>query len=172
MNLAYLITQFRSRHRWIVKQSSTVQLLSSTLHDPQLTIPKSLIEFYNLCSGIENTVYQDEDLFLSIVPPEEFKWVPEVILGNALKKLRSGIEEEIFWNWYIIGRGDTDEYFAIDLAPERSGRCYFFNFYFFGQKNTMSIVANSLAELLQVFLEAAEVGEPWDWHKLGLGYAC
>ncbi len=172
MNMAPLITQFRARHRWIVKPSSSVQLLSNTLHDPWLTIPKSLIEFYTSCGGIENSIYQDEDLPLSIVTPEKFKWVPEEILGNVLEKVQTNIEEEIFWNWYIIGRGDTNEYVAIDLAPERLEKCYFFNFYLLGQKNTMPLVANSLEELLQVFLEAVEIGEAWDWHKLGLGYAC
>src|SRR5688572_16351887 len=108
---------------------------------------------------METDIQRDEDLFLSIVSPRNFQWATKLILGDSFEKQMQSFDGEIEWFWYIIGRGDTDEYFVIDLAPERYGRCYYVSFSFFGQMGRTPIIAHSFTELLKVLYQAAQVGE-------------
>lgn len=150
---------------------SGMPALSNDPRAPQVTIPEEILQFYRLCGGLESVIRRDEDLFLSIVPPNKFSWTVKEILGASLSKQQELIKDNIGWNWYTIGRGDTDEYFVVDLAPERFGHCYFVQFYFFLQQGWTPRVALSFQELLEQFLKAAFVGENWSWKNTGLGDA-
>jgi hypothetical protein len=125
-----------------------------------------------LCGGLKSIVRRDEDLILSVVSPAEFRWAVAEIFGRfGQDKYLTQFEGDRSWYWYLIGRGDTDEFFVIDLAPERYGHCYFAYFYFWGQPGSTPVIAVSFQEFLERFHQAATMGEEWSWRNLRLGDA-
>lgn len=171
MTITQEIEKFKRSKKWIVHPAQGMPKLSQDPKAPVASIPDDLLQFYSFCSGMETDIQSDDDLFLSIVAPRNFQWAPRLILGDLLEKQVPSFDGGIEWFWYIVGRGDTDEYFVIDLAPERYGRCHYVYFYFFGQKGGTPVIAHSFTELLKVLYHAAKVGEAWRWERLGLGDA-
>lgn len=171
MDMQGLTRQFIQSRNWTVSQPKGFPQPSPDPLAPRVTIPQDVLNFYALCGGLESVINRDEDIFLSVVAPDEVVWAPRAILGHALDQQAEQLRNDILWYWYIIGRGDTDEYFMIDLNPERHEKCYFTTVYFFGQRGWNPIVANSFAGLLESFLQAASVGEDWSWRDESWGDA-
>jgi hypothetical protein len=134
-------------------------------------IPEDLLEFYKLCGGLESIVSCDEDLILSVVRPASFSWSLPSVFGEPLESTFPGYENTMFRYWYMLGRGDTDEFFVIDLNPASYGRCYLSYLYYFGQPGRTPIVAGSFSEFLVTLYDAAAKGERWSWDDIGLGDA-
>jgi hypothetical protein len=167
-----LIKQFEESPNWMVYYpSGELPALSNAPRAPQVTIPEEILQFYKLCGGLESVIQRDEDLDLSIVPPDKFSWTVKELLRTSLIKQQEVVKNNIGWNWYTIGRAGTNRYFVVDLAPERFGHCYLVQFYFFLQRGRIPVVALSFQELLEQFLRAALVGENWSWENTGLGDA-
>jgi hypothetical protein len=165
------LKEFQNRPDWIVHPSKGLPLLSDDPRAPEVTIPGDVLRFYDECGGLENVPRIDVDVALEIVSPGYFKWAVKRILGASLDRQEAGFRGERDWKWYVIGYGYTDEYFFIDLSPERYEYCYFTDFYFFGQKGRTPVVATSFHELLQYFLEAAENGQQRFWEGKNFGDA-
>jgi hypothetical protein len=171
MKIEALIEQYRRDPQWCVYPVAGLPNLPEELVKLNASIPDSVIRFYQLCGGVEHLIWRDEDLPLKIVQPEKFTWAMDQILGKTLDKRAPTIKENIAWRWCIIGKVDVDDYLFIDLAPERYGRCYFNNFYFFMRNGSVPIVANGFEGLLQKLLEVGKVGEDWVWEDSNLGDA-
>ena len=171
MKLTDLIKKFVESSKWSIYPPSGYPAHSSDTRAPEVVMPQELLDFYAVCGGLETIIERDEDVFLSILPPEQAVWAPAEILGHTLDKQLEYIVDDITWYWYIIGRGDTDEYFVIDLSPEQYGKCYFTTVYNFGQSGLTPIAAHSFRELLTRLLAAASVGEEWSWRERRLGDA-
>jgi hypothetical protein len=129
------------------------------------------LDFYKLCGGLQSVVVHDGDLILSVASPQEFSWALPTILDEAFESSYAAFQEHRSRYWYLVGRGDTDQYFAIDLSTSRYGYCYFINLYFFGQPGRTPIIADSFSSFLNVLYAAAERGEGWSWYNLKLGDA-
>lgn len=129
-------------------------------------LPRDLQEFYRLCGGV--TFYDQSDYALDIAGPNEFVLVNPVIWLDVVQEpnpIDTKNIEHVSWTWYIIGKGNSGEYLAIDLSPMRLGRCY----YSFWDRHAMQglspIIANSFTALLEGLLAAK--GERWYWEAPG-----
>jgi hypothetical protein len=108
----------------------------------------------------------------TIVSADEFSWAVARILGAFTdQRAFDAMEGNRAWYWYIIGCTGTDEYFVIDLAPERYERCYYTHLYLFGQRGSTPVMATSFQDLLQRLYRAAEDDDPRYWERESLGDA-
>jgi hypothetical protein len=171
MDIQQIVMEFDRSSKWVVHPPSGLPKPADDARAPDVAIPDEVLRFYESCGGLESVVQEDQDLILSIASPKEFNWALPQVLGRSFEEHFVAPEDEIEWYWYVIGRGDTNEYFVIDLATERYGRCYFAELYFFGQRGRTPIVADSFYGLLQQFYKAASVGENWSWGDAKLGDA-
>ena len=171
MTIAKLITKFNESSQWIVTAPAGVPSLSRNPIAPNGDIPNSVFQFYSLCGGLKSVIQYDEDIFLSIEPPQGFSWAVEKILGQSFQKQVDAYREHRSWFWYVIGRSNIDQYFVIDLAPERFGYCYYTELYFFAQKGRTPVIGTSFLDLLERFYEAVKVGEDWSWESSDYGDA-
>lgn len=171
MSIQHILERFEQSPKWTVYPPTGMPKPSEDFLAPKVKIPDEILYFYKLWGGLKSVIEVDEDLILSVVPPQEFSWAVRKLLGNTLEKQLSAQKEDRAWYWYVIGQGDTDEYFVIDLAPERYGHCYFSKFYFFEQPGWTPVVATSFSGFLHNLYEASLVGETWSWQKLALGDA-
>jgi hypothetical protein len=101
----------------------------------------------------------------------KFTWALPIILGEAFESSYQDFAKDISRYWYLIGLGDTDEYFMIDLSASRFGRCYFVYLYFLGQPGRTPVIAHSFSNFLDILYVAAEKGEQWSWYAMELGDA-
>ncbi len=166
-----LITQFVESPKWIVYPPNGMPSLSNDTLAPKISIPEEILQFYELCGGLESVIQNDEDLFLSIGAANKFTWAVKKILSNTYVREYKALKDDMAWNWYVIGSSGTDKYFVVDPAPERFGHCYFTELYFFTQPGWTPVVAKSFQGLLRQFLKAVNVGENWSWENTGLGDA-
>lgn len=171
MSVSDQITRFASSRRWQLRSAASPPQLSSDSRTPRVQIPPDVLEFYELCGGLQSVVIHDSDLILSVASPQEFSWALPTILGEAFESSYAAFQDNRSSYWYLIGRGDTDEYFAIDLSSSRYGYCYFIKLYFFGQPGRIPIIADSFSKFLDMVYSAAEWGEEWSWYDLELGDA-
>jgi hypothetical protein len=165
MEMQQLIMEFSRSPKWTVRPSKGLPELSKDERAPFVTIPDEMLQFYELCDGLECSTR-----FLSIAPPDEFHWAVKWILRRSFDSQVAAFKDQREWYWYVVGCG-TDQYFVVDLAPERHGHCYFTELYFFGQRGWAPIVAVSFQGLLRQLYEAANAGEDWSWNDAKLGDA-
>src|SRR5262245_35871112 len=92
--------------------------LSSKRHK----LPKDLRRFYELAGGA--SLFAGQDLGFRVVTPKEFVPANPVLLPeDVYSKYRADFV--LSDSWYLIGRETGhDEAISIDLAADRSGRCY------------------------------------------------
>ncbi|QHW32810.1 SMI1/KNR4 family protein [Paenibacillus rhizovicinus] len=120
--------------------------------DEHLRLPEDVRTFYALCGGV--TLYQFADYSVNIVPPEEFEPANPVIVGERC-------EDDISAQWYIAADDGNGDYFTIDLAPERCGKCYDSFHETHGLVGNTPVIARSFTELLERLL--ANKGQYWYW---------
>lgn len=171
MSIVPQLNRFFVNKRWHLDPAVGSPQTSSDPKAPLVAIPKDILEFYEFCGGLRSNVVTDEDLILSISSPSEFSWALPLLLDERFEVLYPDFEHDISRYWYLLGRGDTDEFFAIDLSAFRFERCYFVNLYFFGQSGKIPIIANSFSDFLDLLYIASERGERWSWYDIGLGDA-
>lgn len=172
MKISQLIEKFRDSPKWTLFPPTGLPQYSRDIRAPDVRIPDGALRFYELCGGLETIIRGDDELLLSIAPPAEFDWAIGKIFDRfGEDKYVAQFKGDISWHWHLIGYGATDEYLLIDLSPERYERCYLANFYFFGQKGRIPIVATSFEGLLQQLYRATIQGEEWSWNDEGLGDA-
>ncbi len=163
------VAQFESSPLWSVFEPDDSPQVLIDPRAPDVIIPEAVLKYYKLCGGQETIITTDDNIVLSVVRPEEFEWALKTVLGKFLDRQIDTLQDGYTWKWYVIGRGDTDDYFVIDLCPKRYGYCYFTTTYTFGQRGLIPIVATSFEGLLQQLHTAAKIGEDWDWYKTSLG---
>jgi antitoxin YokJ len=135
---------------------------------PEHVIPNDLREFYELCGGV--ALFLEADYLVTISAPHE------LVLSNPAIRGKRAIdigEVDISDSWYVIGRSGGEEYFSIDLAPDRLGRCYDSFPEIHAVAGSSEVIATSFTDLLERFL--ANRGEHWyweepDWDSLGDAY--
>jgi antitoxin YokJ len=135
---------------------------------PEYVIPNDLREFYGLCGGV--ALFLEADYLVTISAPHE------LVLSNPAIRRNRAIdigEVDISDSWHVIGRSGEEEYFSIDLAPDRLGRCYDSLPEIHAVAGSSAIIATSFTDLLERFL--ANHGEHWyweepDWDSLGDAY--
>lgn len=172
MNIQELVLRFQSNPNWIVHPPRGLPQLSSDPRAPNARIPDEVLRFYELCGGLKSVPRPESDVAFEIVSPDSFRWAIAAIVGRYSEQEYIAFRNNRAWYWYILGYSLTDEYFMIDLAPERYGRCYYVYFYFFGQPGGAPIVGLSFEDLLERFYKAVEEDDPmyWEHEKLGDAY--
>lgn len=170
MDMQSLVLRFRKSRRWLVDEPSGLPQLSRDPRAPSVSIPREILQFYELCGGLKTVPRLDSDVVFRIVPPNDFKWAVERIVGRYPAEFEA-LKHDRAWYWYVIGAWITEEYFVIDLSPERYGRCYYTTFYTFAQPGRTPIVATSFQDLLERIYEAAARDRPYYWRHARLGDA-
>lgn len=156
---------------WTVFPPAGTPKPSADPRAPQTVLPDTLLQFYQLCGGMKTNIRSDDDLAVRIVPASSFNWAIKEIIGSLDDDAIEIYRDDILWNCYVIATVGTDEYFVIDLAPERYERCYFTELYFFGHKGWTPIIADSFLELLQRLTKAATGPDKRFWETKNLGDA-
>ncbi len=170
MDIQSLVLRFRRSRKWIFSEPSGLPQLSHDPRAPNVSIPEEVLRFYELCGGLETDPDWDSDVAYAIVPPNDFKWAIARIVGRYPEQF-DALRNNRAWYWYVIGAWSTEEYFVIDLASERYGRCYYTTFYTFAQPGRTPIVATSFQDLLKRIYEAAARHRPYYWRHARLGDA-
>jgi len=123
------------------------------------TLLPEIREFYELCGGV--SLYTSAIYSMNIVSPNEFVLAnPEILTGATQDDLDALIEDRT-GSWYIIGNNQNYQFITIDLAKERSGRCYDSFWESYAMKGYMPIIALSLFDLLINLYN--NKGEHWYW---------
>jgi hypothetical protein len=126
-----------------------------------LRLPPDLASFYERFSEAR-LFCEDGDPRQSILPPHEFVQVGTYIFGYPTTE---GIER----TWYAIANVQDGNFLAIDLLPDRVGRCYDCFHETYGLPGHCKVIALSFTELLNRLAEAS--GKPFWLHVEGYGDA-
>ncbi|MEM7336485.1 MAG: SMI1/KNR4 family protein [Chloroflexota bacterium] len=162
MKLENLTKKFKKNIKWKFSAPKGVPHIPKGLSELSISFPSDYLKFWELCGGLDYKFEKDEDLCLSVLSPSESGWaVGEIFSGFGYVTGMFPHKNEYTWYWYLIGRGDTDDYYLMDLAPERLGYCYFANFYFFGHPHHTSLVSYNFQDFLIEIYRAGEMGEEW-----------
>jgi antitoxin YokJ len=103
-------------------------------------LPPELIDFYNLCGGIE--LCFGSEYSLKIVTPSQFRPANIEIFGER-------IEDDISSSWYVVAEGRSGEYVSVDLSADRCGRCYDSYVDRHGVAGSCPVIALSFGEFLE-----------------------
>jgi hypothetical protein len=113
---------------------------------PDLRLPPDLAAFYERFSEARLFISDRGEARCSIQSPEELVQVGQVILGCPTVE---GIER----SWYAVVNVCEGDYVAIDLLPERLGRCYDCFHETYGWPGYCTVIALSFTELLNCLAE-------------------
>lgn len=169
--LQRLIERLKKDPAWTVFPPEDMPEPSNDPRAPHVSFPDDVLSFYRLCGGMETNIRTDYDLAVQIVPATGFNWAIKAIIGSINDDDIEIYRDDVLWNCYIIASVGTDEYFVVDLTPERYERCYFTELYFFGHKGWTPIIANSFYGLLQRLEKAAAEPDKRFWESNNLGDA-
>lgn len=169
--LKRLLKRLRKDPAWTVFPPKGVPERSSDPRAPHVNLPDDVLTFYQLCGGMESNIRTDDDLDIQIVPSAGFNWAIKEIIGNLYDEDVEIYRDDILWYCYIVASVGTDEYFVIDLAAERYGRCYYTELYFLGRKGWTPIIADSFLGLLRRLEKAVTMQEERFWESDNLGDA-
>lgn len=112
--------------------------------DTDLSLPKDLKEFYEICGGVR--LFIDQPYFLEIVAPTSFLRASSTILGEE-------IFDDVSQNWFVIARSGSTQFIVIDLSRDKKGFCYDSFWDRFGLVGEMPVVSKSFNDLLsQLYL--------------------
>ena len=126
-------------------------------------LPEDVAAFYELCGGA--ILFERSPYSVRIVAPASFVLANPVILVGLTENQLDSTRQEISWSWYLIAEGDSGQYFSIDLAPERLGRCYYTFWDSHAMRGHSPIVAKSYSNFLERML--SNRGQEWYWERPG-----
>ena len=117
-----------------------------------LQLPADLTEFYRRYSEALLFCRRDMKLKLQdsrchVLPPNQFVQIGKAILNEETTAVQA--------SWFSLADVQDGNYFAIDLAPSRLGRCYDC-FHESFEPADCKIIALSFTELLNRFAEAGD----------------
>ncbi|MHC4502337.1 MAG: SMI1/KNR4 family protein [Planctomycetota bacterium] len=85
---------------------------------PEHVLPADSADFYSLCGGL--VLFRSIAFPVTILPPDRVKLAnPQIALLD--ESVDSG---DISWSWYTVAEDGNGDYFTLDCAPGRLGRCY------------------------------------------------
>ena len=120
-------------------------------------LPTDVVEFYSRCGGLE--LFKGSSYSVEIVRPSDFVLSNPEILPAGWE--RDVLPDDISNDWFVIGRSGEEQYFSIDLASDRVGRCYDSFWETHASPGESPIVARSFTEFLDSLLKAE--GQYWYW---------
>jgi hypothetical protein len=126
-----------------------------------LRLPEDLNQFYARFG--EARLFGDPmDPRCHILPPVQFVQIGLAVCNQETTDLLQS-------SWYALAHVQDGNYFAIDLAPERLGRCYdVFHEVFYNRPYDCKVIALSFTELLN---SVAQAGDDCWWLAKGFdGY--
>ena len=126
-----------------------------------LRLPPDLVAFYERFSEASLFTHDVLDAPCQILPPADFLQVGEAIMGEPTTV---GIER----SWYALADVRDGNYIAIDLLPERLGRCYDCFHETYGEPGYCTVIALSFTELLNRVAQAE--GKPFWLEETFDGY--
>jgi hypothetical protein len=120
------------------------------------------------CLGNYNSVilFENAECPIKILGSKDFASANRIVIGED-------IENDISHDWFVIASNDRLQYITIDLAHERSGRCYDSFWDRHGVAGEQPIIANSFTELLQALYDNKGKYPYWlrdDFKSLGDAY--
>ena len=163
------IQLFQASSKWHV--TPAIKLFELCRHplSPEVVFPNSILTFYELCSNMEAVIKDDDDLDVILSSPSEFQWLPQRLFDERLEKYIDTLAGSMLLYWYVFGKCGTEEYFVVDLHPNRYEHCYYINRYDLGPKGSTSIIAYSFPDFLQKLYVASLAEGEWLWTDNNLG---
>lgn len=128
-------------------------------------LPNELIEFYNLCGGIEISPESASDDAI-ILPPEEFKQADPIIANEEMIEIwkEAGIYESFkskdCFVFVDIGNGN---YIVVDLNKEHFQNVYLANWENYPNLGDVPVLANSISEFLNLLILGLENSNDFFW---------
>ena len=114
---------------------------------PGFRLPTDLAAFYERFSEAALFIDDGGAARCRIQPPEGFVQVGQVILGHPTL---TGVER----SWFAVFDVREGDYVAIDLLPERLGRCYDCFHETYGKPGYCKVISLSFTDLLNHLAEA------------------
>lgn len=129
-------------------------------------LPLDVIEFYNLCGGME--IYcANSNIGFRIMPADEVTQINPLIIGEVY-------EEDISFNWFAIAQDGNGNYISIDFSEgPKNGFCYDSSLECHGLVGNCAVVAKSFADLLNNLYKSRGLSIYWteaDFQYLGDAY--
>ncbi len=126
----------------------------------ELKLPDDVIEFYNLCGGVELFSYykliekgkmKDTEHYPCIfVKPEEVVGATKALVGDsAYEEYKEDYDKQVYKDWVTIVDLYDGNYIVMDLNEKRLGRCYRAYWDTYALEGDMPVIAESFTELLE-----------------------
>lgn len=151
-----LINAIRKQEDCVVYPSKGQPALASNLE-----MPKDLIQYFNLCSGME--LFKSQDYSFLFVSPADFVCANQDMFNENLNNETD--------SWYIVARNGGEWPITVDLGAARIGYCYD-SFWERHATTDCEIIATSFKELLtSLFLNKGQYPYWLQSNSPKLGYA-
>ncbi|TAF65397.1 MAG: SMI1/KNR4 family protein [Cytophagales bacterium] len=112
-----------------------------------IVIPEDMFQFYQLCGGI--SLWINSPYRLDIVPFDTIVRANPIIVGQSY-------ENDISFDWFIIGKAQNSQYITIDLNKNRLGKCYDSFWDRHAVVGSCSVIALNFTELIVSILKQKE----------------
>ncbi|GHJ54524.1 hypothetical protein Nm8I071_38310 [Nonomuraea sp. TT08I-71] len=119
------------------------------------SLPDELRQFHDLCGGV--LLFEDASFPRRVCGPGGFVPAsPRLLTPEVAQQVAKDNPADLTNNCYVIvdgGQGlSTEPHVVMDLAPQRSGRCYTAAWDTYGLPGEMPLIATTIVELLQALL--------------------
>ncbi|MHC4252463.1 MAG: SMI1/KNR4 family protein, partial [Planctomycetota bacterium] len=86
--------------------------------NPEHVLPPDAADLYSLCGGL--VLFESIAFPVTVLPPARVK-----LANRQIALLQDATDsDDISWSWYTIADDGNGDYFTVDCAPQRLGRCY------------------------------------------------